>query len=166
MTEVGPWPATARVRTCPWVRNTRGATTGLKTTSYAENGIALRHAHEHGSDEALFANTDGVLCEGAGSNVFVVVDEQIATPPLGSGCLAGVTRELLLEWLPGIAETDIEMSALETASEVFLTATSRNVHPVEVVNGRSLVAAPGPLTALAMAVFAERSPAEWSPADP
>jgi branched-chain amino acid aminotransferase len=97
LTAVEPRPGTARVWTCPFARNARGATTGLKTTSYAENGIALRHAHEHGSDQALFANTDGVLCEGAGSNVFVVVGEQIATPPLRSGCLAGVTRELLLE---------------------------------------------------------------------
>jgi branched-chain amino acid aminotransferase len=58
------------------------------------------------------------------------------------------------------------MSALETAREVFLTATSRDVHPVEVVNGRPLAAAPGRRTAHAIAVFAERSPAEWSPADP
>ena len=49
------------------------------------------------ADEALFANTVGNLCEGTGSNVFVGVDGRLLTPPLSSGCLAGVTRELLLE---------------------------------------------------------------------
>ena len=82
----------------PWVRNERSATAGLKTTSYAENVVALDRAHAEGGSEALFANTRGELCEGTGSNVVVVVDDELVTPPLSSGCLAGITRELLLEW--------------------------------------------------------------------
>ena len=86
------------VVTVPWVRNERAATAGLKTTSYADNVIALASAKEQGAVEALFANTRGELCEATGSNVFVVVDGVVSTPPLTSGCLAGITRELVLEW--------------------------------------------------------------------
>ena len=82
----------------PWTRNERSATAGLKTTSYAENVVALAHAKERGGIEAVFANTRGELCEGTGTNVFVVVDGELLTPPLESGCLAGITRELTLEW--------------------------------------------------------------------
>ena len=82
----------------PWVRNERAATAGLKTTSYAENVIALASRQEPGALEAIFANTRGELCEATGSNVFVVIDGVVRTPPLDSGCLAGITRELVLEW--------------------------------------------------------------------
>ena len=86
------------VVTVPWVRNERAATAGLKTTSYADNVIALARAKEQGALEAIFGNTRGELCEATGSNVFVVVDGVVRTPPLDSGCLAGITRELVLEW--------------------------------------------------------------------
>ena len=86
------------VVTVPWTRNENGATAGLKTTSYADNVIALAHAAERGGSEAVFANTAGNLCEGTGTNVFYVVDGELRTPTLASGCLAGVTRALVIEW--------------------------------------------------------------------
>src|SRR5690606_36162816 len=91
-------PETTAVVTVPWTRNERGALTGLKTTSYAENVRALAYAAERGCSEAIFGNTVGDLCEGTGSNIFVVVDGRLLTPPLSSGCLAGITRALVLEW--------------------------------------------------------------------
>jgi len=78
--EVKPWPDSVRVVVVPWVRNDRGATAGLKTTSYAENVRALAYAHERGASEAIFANTRDELCEATGSNVFVVRDGVVATP--------------------------------------------------------------------------------------
>ncbi|GAA3369269.1 aminodeoxychorismate lyase [Streptomyces sannanensis] len=99
-------PDTTAVITVPWTRNERSAVTGLKTTSYAENVLALARAHEQGASEALFGNTMGQLCEGTGSNVFVVLDGEIFTPPLVSGCLAGITRALTVEWT-GAQETDL-----------------------------------------------------------
>src|SRR3954465_1547369 len=98
------WPPTTDVAVVPWTRNERAATAGLKTTSYADNVVALAWAKERGADEAIFANTRGELCEGTGSNVFVAQDGRLVTPPLTSGCLGGITRELLLEWLPGEIE--------------------------------------------------------------
>lgn len=148
-----PWwePSTAVV-TVPWRRNEHSAIAGLKTTSYAENVVALAYAHERGGSEAVFANTAGDLCEGTGTNVFVVVDGQLRTPPLSSGCLAGVTRELVLE-LVDVTEVAMPLAALAGADEAFLTSSTRNVQPIRLVDGRALPA-PGPLTATAAAAFA------------
>ncbi|MEV7413630.1 aminodeoxychorismate lyase [Streptomyces sp. NPDC089919] len=154
-------PDTTAVITVPWVRNERSALTGLKTTSYAENVVALARAHAAGASEALFANTVGQLCEGTGSNVFVVLDGELHTPPVPSGCLAGVTRALVAEWA-GARETDLPLDVLEHAEEVFLTSTLRDVQGVHRVDGREL-AAPGPVTAKAMRIFDERAAQDADP---
>jgi branched-chain amino acid aminotransferase len=154
--ETGRRPDTTAVITVPWTRNERSALAGLKTTSYAENVVALAKAHERGASEALFANTVGQLCEGTGSNVFVVLDGQLHTPPLASGCLAGITRALTVEWT-GAHETELPMDVLERADEIFLTSTLRDVQAVHLVDGRELPGAPGPVTAKAMRIFAERA---------
>ncbi|MFE1381133.1 aminotransferase class IV [Streptomyces sp. NPDC058740] len=159
--ETGRRPDSTAVITVPWTRNERGALTGLKTTSYAENVVALARAREHGASEALFGNTVGQLCEGTGSNVFVVVDGRIHTPPVSSGCLAGITRALAVEWT-GAEETDLPLEVLQSAEEIFLTSTLRDVQAVHRVDGREL-AAPGPVTAKAMRIFDERAARDRDP---
>jgi branched-chain amino acid aminotransferase len=146
------WPPTADVVTVPWTRNEKGALAGLKTTSYGENVVALAYAKERGAAEAIFANTVGELCEGTGSNVFVAIGGRLVTPPLRSGCLAGVTRALVLEAVDAVEE-DLPLSALADADEAFLTSTTREVQPIGTVDGRALPAAPGPLTEAAAAAF-------------
>ncbi|MEV6160847.1 aminodeoxychorismate lyase [Streptomyces sp. NPDC052052] len=155
-------PDTTAVITVPWTRNERGALAGLKTTSYAENVVALARAHEHGASEALFANTVGQLCEGTGSNVFVVVDGRLYTPPVASGCLAGITRALAVEWT-GAEETDLPFDVLEQAEEIFLTSTLRDVQSVHRVDGRELSGEPGPVTTKAMRIFDERAGNDLDP---
>nr|WP_202036325.1 aminodeoxychorismate lyase [Streptomyces mexicanus] len=155
-------PDSTAVVTVPWTRNERGALTGLKTTSYAENVVALAHAHRHGASEALFGNTAGRLCEGTGSNVFVVLDGEIHTPPLASGCLAGVTRALAIEWT-GAKETDLPLDVLREAEEVFLTSTLRDIQAVHRVDDRELPGTAGPVTAKAMRIFEERSGDDLDP---
>lgn len=124
-----PWPATTTATVVPWTRNERSAVAGAKTTSYAENVVALAWAHERGYSEGLFVNTRGELCEGTGTNVFVVSGEEVFTPPTSSGCLGGITRELLLEW--GLAhERVMTLEDLKAADEVFVTSSTRDVHPV------------------------------------
>ena len=140
------WPPTADVAVVPWVRNERAATAGLKTTSYADNVVALEHAHATGAAEAIFGNTIGNLCEGTGTNVFLAVDGRLVTPPLSSGCLPGVTRALLLEWLGDVDEVDVLLSALYDADEAFLTSSTRDIQPIRSVDGHLLPVAPGPLT--------------------
>jgi branched-chain amino acid aminotransferase len=155
-------PDSTSVVTVPWTRNERGALTGLKTTSYAENVVALARAHRHGASEALFANTVGRLCEGTGSNVFVVLDGELHTPPLASGCLAGITRALTVEWT-GAKETDLPLEVLDSAEEIFLTSTLRDVQAVVRLDGRAVGEGPGPVTAKAMRVFEERAAADQDP---
>lgn len=158
--EVPPPDPTAHISVTPWTRNERSAVAGLKTTSYAENVVALAYARERGAGEAVFANTRGELSECTGSNIFVVIGDQIHTPPLSSGCLAGITRELTIEWCReaglAVVEEALPLSVLHTAQEVFITSSTRDVQPVRQVDGRML-AAPGPLTARAAEVFAARS---------
>ncbi|MEU7577717.1 aminodeoxychorismate lyase [Streptomyces sp. NPDC041068] len=160
--EAAPRPDSTAVVTVPWTRNERGALTGLKTTSYAENVVALARAREQGASEALFANTVGQLCEGTGSNVFVVLDGEIHTPPVASGCLAGITRALAVEWT-GAHETDLPLDVLDRADEVFLTSTLRDVQGVHRVDGRQLTGAPGPVTTKAMRAFEERAADDMDP---
>lgn len=133
------------VITVPWPRNERGALAGVKSTSYGENVIALQRAARRGATEAIFANTHGDLCEGTGSNIFLERQGRLVTPSLRSGCLAGVTRELLLEAGVG-EEADVSMADLGTAAEMFLVSTGREVQPIRTVDGRSIGRCPGPLT--------------------
>jgi branched-chain amino acid aminotransferase len=147
------WSDAADVITAPWPRNERGALAGLKTTSYAENVVAHERARAVGAEEAIFGNTVGNLCEGTGSNVFVGVDGRLLTPPLSSGCLGGVTRELLLELDLPIEEADLPMQSLFDAGEAFLTSSTRDVQPIRSVDGRSFPRCPGPLTVAAREAF-------------
>ena len=156
------WPSTAKVVVVPWTRNERAATVGLKTTSYADNVIALGYAKRHGGSEALFANTVGQLCEGTGSNVFLALDGALVTPPLSSGALAGVTRALILEWTAA-TERDLPLSALGEADEIFLTSSTRDVQGVHAVDDGQVTGAPGSLTCAAAAIFAERAAADVDP---
>lgn len=159
---MAPWPPSAKVAVVPWTRNERSATAGLKTTSYAENVVALARARVQGAGEALFANTRGELCEGAGSNVFVVLDGEVLTPPLTSGCLAGVTRALVLQWCD-VVERDLPLSVLDEADELFLTSSTRDVQGVHAVDERLLAGAPGPVTRDVASVFAVRAAADADP---
>jgi branched-chain amino acid aminotransferase len=150
---MAPWPVVTDVVVVPWPRNERGALVGLKTVSYGENVVALDFANERGAGEALFANLAGNLCEGTGTNVFVGLDGRLLTPPLTSGCLPGVTRDLLLD-LVDVVEEDVPLDALTRCHEAFLTSSTREVQPIRAVDGRVLPAAPGPLTKAAAAAFA------------
>jgi branched-chain amino acid aminotransferase len=153
---IEPQSGSTTVATVPWTRNERGATAGLKTTSYAENVIALARAQELGGTEAVLANTRGDLCEGTGSNVFYVVDGELRTPTLASGCLAGITRALVLEWYGG-EEIDEPIEVVDGASEVFLVSTTRDVQGVSRWDDRELPA-PGPVTTKVAELWRQREP--------
>jgi len=137
------------------------ALAGVKSTSYAEHVVAARAARLAGADEALLFNSRNELCEGTHSNVFVVVDDQLYTPPLSSGCLAGITRELVLEWCPA-TEAVITAEHLRKAKECFLTSSIRDITPVSTIDSRPLPA-PGPVTQSVAATWNARVAAELDP---
>ncbi|MFC7724532.1 aminotransferase class IV [Nocardioides sp. GCM10028917] len=154
--------AETAVVTVPWTRNENGATAGLKTTSYAENVIALAHARRDGGTEAILANTAGDLCEGTGSNVFYVLDGELRTPSLASGCLAGISRELVLEWC-GATEVDAPLTEVRArASEAFLVSTTRDVQAIARWDDRELPA-PGPVTQRCAETWAAREAETMEP---
>ncbi len=145
-----------------WVRNERSPVAGLKTTSYAENVVALAEALARGADEAVLANTVGDLCEGTASNVFVELGGELLTPPLSSGCLAGITRELVLEWGaqsglpvreagPGELRHEVLDDVLAGRAHLALTGSIRNVTPVVELDGQPVPA--GPLSVAARELF-------------
>lgn len=149
-TALKPWPPTDTVMTVPWTRNERSALAGVKSTSYGDNVRALALAHGEGAGEAIFANTRDELCEGTGTNIFIVSAGVVKTPPLSSGCLAGVTRALVLEACAaaGIAveEVTLPIEALHTCEEAFLTSSTRDVHPLAKIDQREMPGVAGPVT--------------------
>ncbi len=157
-----PWPTTTAVATMDWTINERSPLAGLKTVSYGANVRALAEAIDTGASEAIFANTQGQLCEGTGSNIFLADQGRLITPSLASGCLAGVTRQLVIE-LTGALEKDVQLEALASADEAFLTSTTRDVHPIHAVDGRPLPSAPGPLTQAAAQAFARLKATQIDP---
>ena len=138
------------VITVPWPRNERGALAGVKSVSYSENTVALAHARNVGAGEAIFANTRGELCEGSSTNIFLVRDGTVHTPPLTSGCLNGVTRALVIDLCHAngilVLEAALPASALAGSDEVFLTSSTREVQAVASVDGVPISNTVGPLT--------------------
>ena len=119
------------------------------------NALAPMDATGESTDEAAFRRMLRYMAD-AGTNVFVVSGGRLITPPLSAGCLAGVTRALVIEWV-GAAEDDLPGDALSNAEEAFLTGTTRDVQPIRLVNGVKLPAVPGPITRKAAEVFAMRA---------
>lgn len=158
-------PSPVRVRVVPWTRNERSAVVGLKTTSYGENAKALAYAVEHGDGEAIFGNNREELCEGTGTNVFIESDGVLYTPPLDSGCLAGITRALVLEWAADfgieVREQTMPLQALHEAEHAALTSSTRGLVPIVAVDGRELRA--GPATATMGPAFTQRSVEQIDP---
>lgn len=154
---LGAIAPTGDLWTVEWTRNETGALAGFKTTSYGENVRALAYAVSKGGSEAVLANTQGHLCEGTGSNVFLVLNGRLVTPPLSSGCLPGVTRAVVLRICEEMGrpaeEVDIPFAAIHEAEEMFVSSTIREVQPIASVDKKNLPACPGPVSEQVQAGF-------------
>ena len=125
------------VNISPWTRNENSAIVGVKSASYDENVVALDRAKATGFAETLFFNNAGELAEAATSNIVIVVDGEALTPPLNSGCLPGITRQVLLE-LGVMREVSIDAETLGRASAAALLSSIRGVQPIVRVGERQL----------------------------
>lgn len=128
-------PKSVSVCTVTWTRNEQSPLAGMKSTSWGDNAVILRHAHGRGFDNAILCDTNGRLSECTTSNLFVVIDDQLLTPSLESGCLPGIIREVLVE-ANVVAESDLTPADLERATEVFVTSSTTGVMPVHQVDDR------------------------------
>lgn len=143
-TRVIPWPA----------RNSSASAhplAGLKVTSRLENVWAAEKARGRGFEDMVLLNEHGCVAECTAANIFFVDSGgKVSTPPQSSGCLAGVSRQILLEMgsssgVP-VAEADITIEEMWAADEVFISSTTREVQPVSCIESHEYKPAPGPVT--------------------
>ncbi len=131
-------------------RHAANPLSGTKVTAWLNNVWHLEQARRSGFEDAILLNERGEVAECTAANVFCVRGGAIVTPPSSSGCLLGVTREILLEIAPrsgiDISERAISPAELYGAEEVFISSTTRNVQPVARVAAKEFALAPGPIT--------------------
>ena len=132
---------------------TRGSFPHLKTLNYLTTVTALRLAHASGCQEALLVDADNQVLEAATSNIFLVMDGELLTPPLELGLLAGRTRSTVLsvaesEGIP-IRQTPFTISNTWGAEEAFLSGSVKEIVPIIAVDGHPVgEGTPGPVTRL------------------
>ena len=125
--------------------------------SWAQNSVLAERAKALGLDDALLMNEKGELAECTSANIFVVRGDKVLTPPLSAGGLAGVTREVLLEIAPQpgieISEEPLTPRDLDSAEEVFISSTTREVAGVGSIHPNWRFPCPGRLTRELAAAF-------------
>lgn len=123
------------------VSDDRWARCYIKTTALLPNAIARERARRLGADDGIFVR-DGFVMEATASNVFVVKDQRLLTPPLTNYILAGITRGAILELAASegipVAEEPISAHLLYQADEIFLTGTNSELGPIVAVDGRTI----------------------------
>jgi branched-chain amino acid aminotransferase len=123
-------------------RYSAGQFSGAKILSWAMNLTWLETAQQRGFDEVILLDERGEVSECTSANIFIATGGQVWTPPLTSGCLPGITRELLLGEIhaPGfrVIEKAFKPADLEAADEVFITSTTRDLLPVVQVEGKKV----------------------------
>lgn len=138
-TDVPPWGTSMKLGVVPNGRHAASEFAGAKILSWSENLTRYERAREQGLDEVVLLNERGEVCECTSANLFAVHGGRVLTPPLSSGCLPGVTRAVLLEeiHLSGLTvqERVLLPADLESADEVFLASTTRELLPVVSIEG-------------------------------
>lgn len=114
----------------------------IKSGNYLNNVMGLMEARRAGADDCAFMNGAGEVTEASTSNLFVVCEGEVRTPPLRAGILAGITRRLILEvcareGIPAVERT-LTADDLRGADEVFLSSTLRDIWPVTALDGHEL----------------------------
>jgi branched-chain amino acid aminotransferase len=134
------WGESVRLTVQPNARFAAGEFTGAKILSWGANLVWAERAQQEGFDEAILLNEHGRVAECTSANIFAVSGNDMFTPPVGDGCLPGITREVLLRELrvPGvrILERGLSISDLEAADEVCITSTTRDLLPVREIAGK------------------------------
>lgn len=118
-----------RLTISPFPVNSTSPLTGIKSCNYLENILALDEAKQCGFDEAVRVNERGEIVSACMANIFWRKDQKLYTPSLKTGCLAGTTREFVLENENGI-EIETDLDALKNADEIFLTSAGLGICPV------------------------------------
>jgi branched-chain amino acid aminotransferase len=122
---------------------------GVKVTSWLSNVWSLYEAQQSGYDEVVLLNERGEVAECTAANIFCSRDGRVLTPPLSSGCLAGITREVVMEIGPShgipVEERTLVPNDLYSADEVFVSSTNRSMLSVAEIAGRTIAIAREPV---------------------
>jgi branched-chain amino acid aminotransferase len=123
-------------------RNNRSPLCCMKTLGYLENLLAHAEAVDAGSDEAILLNVDEEVAECSASNIFIVEDGEIITPPIEAGILPGITRRVVIDLASSlgikVAEEAVTVERLLNAEEVFITNSVIEIMPIASVDGRTV----------------------------
>jgi len=131
--EVNNWGESVKLGIVQQARHAENEFAGTKVLSWAFNLAWYEEAHERGFDEVVLLNERNEVSECTSANIFVVHGDRVLTPALrSSGCLAGITRDVILNDLPGLQvdERILLVPDLQNADEIFITSTTREVLPV------------------------------------
>lgn len=124
-----------RVSISPYSINSGSPLVNIKSCSYLENLLAHEEAQTRGFDEAIRINERGEIVSACLANVFWLKNEELFTPPLATGCLAGTMREFLSEKRE-VAEIAADLKVLESADAIFLTSVGIGIRQISEFNGR------------------------------
>ena len=123
-------------------RNNYSPVSSIKSLNYLDNILGRLEARDNHAVEALFLNVDGMVAEGATSNIFIVKNGSLYTPPHHAGILNGITRQVLLEIIHDLGlkcfQKDFLPDEIYDADEAFLTNSVMEVMPLVSVNGRAI----------------------------
>ncbi len=134
--DIVEWPRGVRLGIKPQARHAECEFAGVKFLSWSQNLTWYEEAHQRGFDEYVLLNERGEIAECTSANIFAVYGSpggafEVWTPPLSAGCLAGITRAILLEEVrvPGIdiGERTLKPADLERADQLFITSSTRDL---------------------------------------
>ena len=157
------------VVTCATRRIPHGALSPMvKSLNYLNNVLAKIEAQQAGAGEGLMLNEQGFVSECTGDNIFTVKKGVIYTPPISSGALSGVTRNVVFEMAAELGITILEPNMTRydifTADECFLTGTAAEIIPAVKLDTRLIgPGTPGPLTRKLIARFRELTASSGEP---
>src|SRR5229473_2143702 len=136
------WGESVKLNYVRQARHAASVFAGTKILAWAMNLTWLEEAQQQGFDEVILLNERDQVAECTSANIFAAKGDQVWTPPLTSGCLPGITRELLLNevHVPGVRVTEkvLTPADLESADEVFITSTTRELLPVAMIGQRAI----------------------------
>jgi branched-chain amino acid aminotransferase len=140
--DITDWGESVKLDYISQARHAASAFAGTKILAWGMNLTMLEDAKARGFDEVILLNERGEVAECTSANLFAAKDGEVWTPPLSSGCLPGITRELLLTEVraPGVrvSERMLTPADLESADEVFISSTTRDLLPVSKIGMREI----------------------------
>jgi branched-chain amino acid aminotransferase len=134
----------------------------IKSNNLLNNVLAMQEAYRRGGEEGLMCNYRGELSECAQSNFFMVRKGVVLTPESEAGLLEGVTRAFLFdvgrELGIDVRDETLRPSDLDSADEVFITSTTRELSPVTRIDDRLIGnGKPGPITVKLLEGYRKRA---------